>query len=258
MKKSILFRWSFVVVSIYFLFGSICSADVLVGGSTFVSNAYTQLNNANRQGGQIQLSTSITFDKIGFMLGHASSTKPYCTYYVKIKNSSCTQIATSSEVNVSFRATSPSAELILFPISQTTLSSGTYNFFIGSSNCVADSYQNWFYSVDDFIAGQNIVKADCSVFIANEAPYSLWLSNTAISTSTIALTVTSSGGGGATGNATTTIKATSTDIGELISYSDGTYTHYQFPFLLYKFVLAIIVMSIMTAVLLIVLKKTKK
>jgi hypothetical protein len=60
------------------------------------------------------------------------------------------------------------------------------------------------------------------------------------------------------GNATTTIKSTSTDIGEIISYSDGTYTHYQASYLLFNFILAVIVLSILTAVLLIVLNKFKK
>jgi uncharacterized membrane protein (DUF106 family) len=60
------------------------------------------------------------------------------------------------------------------------------------------------------------------------------------------------------GNATTTIKSTSTDIGEIISYSDGTYTHYQASYLLFNFILAVIVLSILTAVLLIILNKFKK
>lgn len=60
------------------------------------------------------------------------------------------------------------------------------------------------------------------------------------------------------GNATTTIRATSTDIGEIISYSDGIYTHYQIPYILFNFILATIVLSILTAIILIVLSKFNK
>ncbi len=247
----------FILFLFFFCPNFVLALDTSVAGNNFLSNAFQNFSGTLIYGGQVNVSSEFSFNAIRGYFGTASSTGN-CGIYLNILDSSCHVIATSSTIYPLFNSLQPHYELMTFSVATSTFQPGVYNIKYKSANCPLSNLLYVSYVSSDVINNQCAIDNTCSCATGGnrDIPLSFWLLDnfgdqinnyyTSSSSSTSSMNI-----------ATTSQPATSTDIGEIISYTDGTYTHYQIPFLLFRFMEIILAFCIITAALLIFFKQKK-